>query len=860
MRDLSEEYAASTPSRVQLVGVHVLFFASGVASLICEVVWFKQLQFAIGSSTYSVSVVVACFFGGLAFGSWLVGRLADQWRDPLRAYALLELSLAVASAAVTLLLSFWATWVEWLAPWLGPQSAVAKPIVVALSFLVLIVPTSLMGATLPVLAKYLVREHGQLAGRIGTLYGVNTLGGATGCFLVGFLLIGRLGVAQSALVASALYTAIAVAALALWRGVARPNGERLPAPGNESATLVMHQTADGAGRLLLIAFSLMGFASIAYEVVWFRLLTYFGVHTVYAFSGMLGVYLIGLVLGSFLSARFLAPRKDRHLLLLARAQLLLGLAAMCSLALLGRARDLTAVLLPFDRWLGGQEWWFVQSGMFAFLCFCLIVLLVPTTIIGVSLPLVAELTTQRLSGIGTRLGLLYSLNTLGGVLGSLLAGFVLLPLLGSQWSFLAVVLLTLSLFVVLMASQHSLRANRVLWREGALTFVGVTACFVGLGPNYLKQALTNYPGAAVLAFRENPDATFVVLQYETPGSGLAQQLIVNGASYANNSPFGRRYMGTLGHLPALLHPDPKSAVVICVGTGTTVGSLTLHPELEQVWAVDIAGLVFDLAPHFVPINNRFHSSPKARMLAADGRHFLLCTEHQFDVLTFEPPPPQEAGVVNLYSREFYQLAKRRMKPGAILCQWVPLELDQDVMPRMLIETIRAEFPHVSLWIPNHKEGVVIASHEPLRIDLERMRRRLADPRLRADLAAYGLAEPEQIAATFFAADDALARYVGSVPLVTDNQPRIEYYRFRRRKPMRYQDILPYREAVEKYLVRPPTDSVRLKECVAVIQHIWFNHELTSDQQFAEAAAQVDQALRLDPSNRYLLYLRARLEK
>jgi spermidine synthase len=853
--DLRDARSDQVNSHFHVIYIYMLFLCSGMASLICETVWFKQLQFVLGSSTFSVSVVVASFFGGLAFGGWLGGRLADRTRGLLSLYASLELCLSLASAAVTLALSCWESWIALLAPWLGPQSGLSRPLTALLSAVILIVPTALMGATLPVLGKHLARSNINLGRKIGLLYGVNTMGGAFGCALVGFFLIGRLGVIQSALLASFIYLAIAVgAAVAIRlapRGVHRDLDESTPV--SEAVEDALSFRPDG---WLMLVFFLMGFVSIAYEVLWFRLLTYFGIHTVYAFAGMLSTYLVGLVLGTAIYTKYLAHRADRHLADLARVQLMVVAAAVFSLASLGRSRNLLAFIEGLERRLGVADIWVdLLSGTSSFLWLCLIVVLLPCTLIGIGFPLAMEMIARRHAALGTRLGLLYSVNTMGGVLGSLVVGFGLLPLVGSQGSYMIVVLLNLALFMILVASQRPLRGDRRLLREGALGVVFLMACGFVLGRNYLKESLTNFQGAEVLAFRESPDATFVVLGYQAPHTGRYQQLVVNGTSYANNSPPGRRYMGTLGHLPALLHADPHSALVISIGTGTTIGSLTLHPRLERIWAVDIAREVFDLAPLFVPLNHRFTESPKVRQVVADGRHFLLGTDLRFDVLTFEPPPPVEVGVVNLYSREFYRLAKGHMNPGAVLCQWIPLDTGFELLPRMMIQTLLAEFPHVSLWIPNRMEAALIASIEPLRIDPERMRGRMSESTLRTDLEAYGLGEPEQLLATFVTADLGLADYAGTAPTVTDNQPRIEYFSlYSPKREIRFADILPHRQSVETYMIRQPPDLARLRLCEKVIRDVWHEYEDSRFGQLDAAAGHLNHALSLDPRNRYLQYL------
>ena len=836
--------------------LYIMFFCSGMASLICEAVWFKQLQFVLGSSTFSVSVVVACFFGGLALGGWLGGRLADRSHRLLRLYSLLELSLSLASGAVTLTLSCWENWISLPAPWLGPQSGLSRPLTVLLSAVILFVPTALMGSTLPVLGIHLARSDVIVARKIGLLYAVNTFGGATGCVLVGFFLIGRMGVIQSALLASLIYLMIA-AGVAVTIGLC-PRADRSPGEPLPDRAPVESASPAQPGVWLILVFGLMGFTSIAYEVLWFRLLTYFGIHTVYAFAGMLSTYLVGLVLGALIATKYLAHRGDRHLADLARVQLLMVATAALSLVIIGRSRNLMVAIEGLERWLGVAH---VLADVFAgtstFLCLCLVALLLPSTFIGIGLPIAMEWTTSRHAKLGSRLGLLYSVNTLGGVLGSLVVGFALLPLLGSQGSYTAILLLNLAVFTVLVASQSTLRKDRRLIREGVMAGAFLVAFGLITGTDYLKQALTRYIGAEVLAFRESPDATFVVLEYRNRHTEPAQQLLVNGTSYANNSPPGRRYMSILGHLPALLHSDPRSALVISIGTGTTIGSLTLHPSLERIWAVDIARDVFDLAPFFVPLNHRFTESAKVRAAVADGRHFLLGTGLRFDVLTFEPPPPIEAGVVNLYSREFYRLAKAHMNHGALLCQWIPLDTGFELLPRMMIRTMLDEFPHVSLWIPNRMEAAVVASMESLRIDPDQLRKRMSDPALRSDLAAYGLGEPEQLMATFVTADQGLAEYAGAAPNVTDNQPRIEYFNlYFPKKEIRFSDILHYRQPVERYMTHRPTDPARLHLCEEVIREIWYHYEDSRFGRLDAAGARLDHALELDPQNSYLLYLRS----
>jgi len=319
-------------------------------------------------------------------------------------------------------------------------------------------------------------------------------------------------------------------------------------------------------------------------------------------------------------------------------------------------------------------------------------------------------------------------------------------------------------------------------------------------------------------------------------------------------------MATLAHLPALLHPDPRSVLIACVGTGTTVGALTVHPQIQSIKAVDLSRTVFDVAPLFEPLNHHFQRTAKVEAVVADARNYLLRSSQRFDVITFEPPPPQDAGVVNLYTREFYELSRTRLTEHGIVAQWVPLDMSRRALPLMMIRTMMAVFPHVSLWIPNRMEGVVIASQDPLSIDLAAWERRMQDAAVRTDLEAVGFHSPEDLAGTFVAADAELGRFVGEGPEVTDDRPRIEYFNFYQIDPLTYDEIIGHRERVEKYLAGAPPDRATLDAARNVITLIWKEHEAAVAGRREEMNLLVQQALNYEPANSYLIYLRATHEQ
>lgn len=835
--------------------VTAIFMASGAASLILQVLWFKQLQFVLGSATISVSVTVASFFFGLSLGSAVGGRIADAADRPLKVYGLLELALALVSLAVTAFLSHWPTWVGWLSPMLDLESPFRLPLMVAVSLAILSLPTMLMGATLPFLVKFLTRTQTDLANRIGLLYGFNTLGAAIGTLAVGFVLMGLLGIAGSSLVAAALYACVGGVALL----VARSASPLLPV----TAKAPVQTDAPGPGRtsILIGVFACSGFVSIAYEVVWFRFLTNVSSSSVFAFAGMLGVYLLGLVIGALICARLLAPRKDQLLRYFALTQLLIAVAATLTVAIFGKARTLQTALAPIISALVPVPAQELLGGDVSFFLTCAAALLLPTTLIGISFPLASELTATQMSALGRRIGGLYALNTIGGVLGSLVAGFVLIPYLGSQGALTALIVLNVLLFVATTLSRPDVLRESGLWRQGAIAASVIAVSLLLLTPRYLERALAAIEGAHVLELRETEQATFAVVEYRDKAAGTYQQLVVNSKSYANNRPEGRRYMAAMGHYPILLHQGPaETAVVICIGTGTTVGAVSTHAELRSIDAVDLASTVFEFAPHFVPINKQFYQNPRVHQVVADGRHFLLGTNETFDVVTLEPPPPHDAGVVNLYTEEFYALAKRKMRPGGVLAQWVPLDFSRSMLPKMILKAMMGQFKHVSLWLPSRMEGVAIASDEPLQIDPRALAMRMSRPGVAEDLTANGLRSPEDFLATFIAADEKLAAYVGDVPSLTDDRPRLEYYNWYPLGPVSVDELKRLREPVESYLAGGAVDEARLDTARAVANAILDEHKATADGDTSAARAALRLAVRLEPDNSYVGFLDRKLRE
>jgi spermidine synthase len=832
--------------------IHGLFFASGAASLMLQVVWFKQIQFVLGSSTFAISVTVAAFFLGLSAGGFLGGRISDRSRRPLATYGTLELILAVMALGVTALLRQWMPMLEVIGPLAGPESSFGVPFTVAASLAVLLPPATLMGATLPLLARHVVNQRDETANRLGVLYALNTLGASVGCATVGFVFIGVFGVLGSALLAVGTYAVIGLVAHGLARSEPERRVDELSAERSEAAR-------EARSIVPVVICSLSGFVAIGYEVVWFRLLRNFTTHTVYAFSGMLSVYLLGLVLGALVCARWIAPKKDSLVRSFVILQAAIALGGTFSAVLIGLG---PALAWLFDPARLGLPEVIVRTTDTAigFMGVAFVVLIVPTTLIGIGFPLASELATEHASVVGRRVGYLYAWNTLAGVCGSLVTGFIFLPMLGSFWTLALLVACSVALFLVGILAIPSLRNDRATWMAGGALGAVALGAILFNGPKVIRPALVRSRGE-VLALRETRDATYLVVKHQGPDGTDFKQLIVNSESYANSILHGRRYMAMLAHLPTLLVKEPRRGLVICIGTGTTIGALTTHEELESMVAVDLSSEIFDLAPLFVPTNHSFHQNPRVRKVAADGRHFLLGTDDRFDVMTFEPPPPGDAGVVNLYSEEFYALARRRMRPGGVVAQWIPMSIiGRRAIPQMSLRAMLRQFPHVSLWMGNGREGIAIGSEEPLRIDVDELAKRMAVPAIKEDLHAVGIDTVEDLLATFVAVDGDIEPLLEGAETITDDRPRIEYFNAYPRGEITFAETQAIRKPIDPYLSRPVENTEKFKKAVELAHAIGMEHDSEQAKDGAAALQHSEKALALAPDNLYAQFLAARWRK
>lgn len=723
-----------------------LFFASGASGLVYQVVWMRLLTLSLSVTVYAVATVLCAFMAGLGLGAALGGWLADRLRRPLVAYGVAELGIAGAALATTAILGHLAPAYVWLHHQLGGSGTAFGVARFLLVFGILLVPCVLMGTTLPLLSRAAIGELGRVGRGTGALYGVNTLGAVIGCFAAGFVLVPAFGLRATTVAAAALN--VAIGALALAAGWAAAS----PPPGRQAARV------PARAGLVCLAFAVSGFTAMGYEVLWTRALEPFTHNSTYAYSAMLATFLLGLGAGSVVAAP-LADRVRRPLWALALVEVAIGLSVAVALVVYARFNTLVPAVAGA---LGGLTSWsrvmlliFSEAG---------VVLLATTLLFGATFPLVARLVVDALDTLGGRIAGAYAANTAGSIVGAVAVGFLILPALGMRGAFLTLVFTNLALGAAL--------AVAVSRRAGMLAGAGAVAAAVVISVvvpvRLFEQSFATRFGQ-LLFYREEVTDTVMVTEDQ------------KGARWIRFGD-GRGTAGTItvredrlyGHLPLLLHPAPRRVLSICFGVGNSLAALLTHP-VEQVDAVELSPGVIAAAPFFRATNRDALTDPRVHLTIEDGRNFLLASRERYDVIRLDPPELHTAGVVNLYTREFYELARAHLAPGGIFSIWVNIVMTPEEDLRLLVRTLADVFPHVSVWHgPYRYSWVLNGSLEPRPPDLRVIVDRLAEPSVGTDLASIGIPDAFSLLTHFVFADRAAAAFAGQGPLVTDDHTRLDF--------------------------------------------------------------------------------------
>jgi len=786
--------ANSSPARPELrpavVILYLLYFLSGLAALIYQVVWVRSLSLVFGGSHLAVTTVLSVFMGGLALGGSLLGARADRARHPLRLYAALEIGIASSAAAFYLLLQGYPSIYAPLARLAETNPLWLTVVRVALASLGMLVPTTLMGGTLPVLTRFVAGRPDGLRGRLASLYALNTLGAVAGTMAAGFLLLPRFGVTRSVFAAVAINVTVGAVA---WLLPERAFGEgsRRDAP---TATPI---TAEGGQpfpfRLVLFGIGVSGFCALGYEVIWSRVLTLVVGTSVYSFTILLAAFLTGIAAGgqfeSILGwiARRRAAGWRLWVALFAAVQILIGLSA---LAVTWALRDLPlhAVRILDTLRPGSGEF---RARQIATFVVAFAFLAVPAFFMGLAFPVAGKVHAARRREVGRAVGEVLAFNTVGAIIGAAVSGFILLYLFGFERSLHLLIVANLGIGCAVLASLLETRARRpavAAVAAAALLAVAALALFPHWGRAWdrqffavfrnnqyeafnteerIRDALAN---TDVLYFFEGANETISVIRPK----GAHQAFIVNGRVEASTTQQDRQCQLTLGHLPMLAHPNPRKVFVLGTGSGMTLGATTIHPEAEEIVLAEIEPGVLPAARTFAEWNHRALDSPKVRVVFNDGRNFLRTSRERFDVITADPIHPWSGGASYLYTDEYFRLAAGRLNPGGVICQWLPIyELNADDL-RSVVRTFANNFRHVMLWL-THYDAAILGSDDPLALDPEAIDRRISRSSIREDLEEVFMGSSGDLLAYFVAGTEGLRGFSRDGVLNTDDNLWLEFH-------------------------------------------------------------------------------------
>lgn len=833
----------------------VVFFLSGVSGLAYEVLWLRQLNLIFGVTTIAVSTVLAAFMGGLALGSYYFGIIADRTRRPLLLYAVLEIGIGIYALLIVYLFNG----LDQLYIFLGKNtefhSLVLHLFRVAGAFVIILIPTTFMGGTLPLVSKFFVRTRAEIGWKTGILYGINTLGATAGTVLTGFFLIKAYGVQGATFLAAGVN--FIVAAGAWWIARQSVTGTiPVDEPEHKSSTVKSDhepgETNPLIPKLVLLAFGLSGFASLAYEVLWTRSLIYFLGLTTYSFTTMLAAFLVGLALGSTIISRFV-DRFENPLVWFGVLEFAIGLFALVLMPLIHS-------LYPFSQTLseiiGEGSWWSVMGVRFLI---AFTIMLMPTLCMGATMPLIIRYFTRNLTVLGTSIGKVYFVNTLGSILGSLAAGFLLIPLFGVRLAISIVVVLNLCIAAgIFILNPVPGRQRRFL--PAGISVLALIAVILLADNRPMILSSVEFQGHQkrydLLYVSENPEASLAVLEDKVTNE---RELNINGESTAFTIYQDMQVHKLLGHLPALFHPAPRDFLVVGFGFGSSAYASTLYPE-SQVDCVELIADEMETADYFLEQNHGVLEFPNMDMIIGDGRDYIKLTEKRYDIISFNAIHPKISP--NLYTYDFYKMCRTLLKDEGMVIAWMPPNAITEYEYRSLVNTFASVFPHNSFWYVNPSHMLILGSMEPLSIDMTRLQTRLRDERIHADLAETNLADPAELLSYFVAADEKLMEYIGGTELNTDNHPLIEFSRVQSVtvNGQVIRSIERLKDNLSPYLTNFPGDTGRVEFLEDLEKHhrakkiVMEGQMLAWSGQYSEAEALFRQALSINPGNENIRFL------
>jgi spermidine synthase len=832
-----------------LVIAFLCFFLSGAAGLIYEVVWTRMLTQIFGNTTYAIATVLAAFMAGLALGSYLFGRIADRGKNSFLLYGVLEAGVGLYGIAV---------------PWLflvgrhiyiplyhlnESVPFVFNLMLFFLSFVLLVLPTMLMGATLPVLSRFFVRSYAQVGRRVGDLYGTNTLGAVLGCAVSGYYLIPSYGMRRTVFIAAGLNLTIALVIFIVDR--LRDKGAVVaPAPVAEEAAPSGELAAERSSLdwILLAAFGFSGMAALVYENAWTRALTLVIGSSIYSFTTMLVTFLIGLALGGFLYGRLFGDREVR-LTTFGVIEILVGLTALATIPLFGK---LPLIFLRLMLGFGDSFKLFLAIQVFT----SALVMFLPTLLLGMTFPLVARLFTQSVYRVGSSVGTSYAANTLGAIIGAFAGGFIFIPFIGVQNSIILAVVLNLLIGWMLMVADPRL-SNAPRVAIGATVLAGIVLIYVGT-PAWDRSVMTSgvtvysdrYENLHTDSLRAEEMRRDDILFYK---EGLTATVSVHqsaGSEYKyfrTNGKIDGSYGDALsqlmtGYIPMLFRPQGgERAAVIGLGTGMTTRAVSSFP-IKEVEVLEIEPAMRQATTFFNDKNGKILENPKVHLIPTDGRNYILATPKKYDVIAAEPSNPWIAGIANLYTREFYSVIKSKLQPDGVFAQWFHnYSMSPDDF-KMVFHTFTDAFPYVTVWGMKESDFLMVGTMKEQVFRYPELKEVYAkNETLKSDFEDLGLSDPYAVLGFYRMGRQGAVAFAEGASFNTDDGAQLE---FSAPKSLGRATSELNRKLMTPYLSPPPWLDAPIPEA---LRHFYLAQAHEANSWHSKALDEIQKAIELEPN-------------
>lgn len=824
--------------------IYILFFFSGLTALVYEVTWARRLSLIFGTDSYSIATILAVFFAGLALGSYLCSRILanrkliganKRMANPLFLYALLELGIGIYALSSPLLFElikilqagFWKVFT--------PSFGSFNLFTFILSLIALIIPTTLMGATLPTIVSAAGNK------RAGWLYGINTLGAVTGVILSGFFLIAYIGVNETIWLAAGINLLIGITAVYFSRITANyKRMEANPTPSRPAGLRGASERIDS--RLILVVYALSGFAAIGLEVLWTRALTMVIGGSVYAFSLVLAAFLIGIALGSLLGSK-LFSKTQKPLIWFAVLEIILGLTVILSIYLLGNLPlAFLAILKKF-----GTSFSNLQFGIFLLAGMPIII---PTIIMGIIFPVVVQLGS---------VGKLYASNTVGGVFGALITGFLLIPIIGTSNSIVIIAAIYLIIGITIIFISRVKKLIKSVFATMFLISIFIGLIFAKWEKSFFaagfyvdpqvyqgmtKDQLFKKLKKTKILFEADGVSAYVSVKKEEDESISLQ---INGKSDASTGSDMENQV-LLGQIPMLLAPNPKKALVIGLGSGITLGSILSHP-VESVDVVEIEQKVVEAAKFFEQYNNNAPNDRRVKLIIADGRNYLLASGKKYDVISSEPSNPWLTGSAKLFTKEFFELMKKSINEDGVVIHWINMYAVDNESLKRVIKAFAEVFPEArGFGVVASNDFLLVGSNKEIKLDPTKLSDAFKKERIKKDLERIGIDDETEIMSRIYLDKKSLKKMTAGVPPNLDNHPYIEFaapkrlYQATSENPWRM--ILANLSSINK-----KADEMRMARLLTRIYLV--------EKKYPEVIKEGEKALAFDNKNQFLLATLAR---